>query len=244
MLERRDQLHVADDGRVDAVAPIGSAGNQLGVVGEDGDAADLTTIDCTSRQSAARAVMLFDCAARDELLNRDFSSGLAIPELLKENRVAEGYSTIQTATRMDYHSYLPEDLLAKVDRASMLCSLEVRAPFLDHRVVDFAFGQVPDELKAKWRDRKILPRLLAKRMFPPGFDLRRKQGFSVPLQSWLGRESNSVLHEAARSLPRDMINSDYVDRLFAYQAEGYNNSERIFCLALLAMWLRELRICT
>jgi asparagine synthetase B (glutamine-hydrolysing) len=63
---------------------------------------------------------------------------------------------LQRATRMDFANYLAEDILVKVDRASMLNSLELRAPLLDYRLIEFAFGKVPSHLKATAQDKKIL----------------------------------------------------------------------------------------
>jgi asparagine synthase (glutamine-hydrolysing) len=67
---------------------------------------------------------------------------------------------------MDFENYLAEDILVKVDRASMLHSLDIRTPFLDHRLIEFAFGKVPSRLKATESDRKILLKELAARVLP------------------------------------------------------------------------------
>ena len=92
---------------------------------------------------------------------------------------------LQRATRSDFSNYLAEDILVKVDRASMLSSLEVRAPLLDYRLIEFAFGKVPSRLKATPREKKTLPKRLTMRLLPPEFDRQRKQGFSIPLANWL-----------------------------------------------------------
>src|SRR2546429_8675042 len=70
----------------------------------------------------------------------------------------------------DFRSYLPEDILVKVDRASMANSLEVRTPFLDVRIIEFAFRCVPNSLRATRFERKVLLKRLAERILPPGFD--------------------------------------------------------------------------
>ena len=85
----------------------------------------------------------------------------------------------------DILSYLPDDILCKVDRAAMASSLETRAPFLDHRVVEFALG-MPIELKirnnkGKWALREILYKYVPKDMIE-----RPKTGFSIPIGDWFG----------------------------------------------------------
>lgn len=202
----------------------------------------LAAMDGNSVEAAARSVMLFDQGARARLLPVDFLSRGFRAELLKETTVPSGLSIIQTATLMDFRTYLPDDLLVKIDRASMLCSLEVRAPFLDHRIIEFAFGSVPDCFKVGLTARKILLRALARRILPPGFDLRRKQGFSIPLRSWLKNGASEILNQAVELLPVDLVNPEYVRRLFADQSRGLENSERIFCLALLSHWLRNFQV--
>jgi asparagine synthase (glutamine-hydrolysing) len=80
---------------------------------------------------------------------------------------------------------LPGDILVKVDRASMASSLEVRAPLLDHRIVEFAFSKVPNPMRVSATERKILLQRLAAKLLPPEFDAGRKQGFAIPLADWL-----------------------------------------------------------
>ena len=92
---------------------------------------------------------------------------------------------VQRSTRFDFKNYLCEDILVKVDRASMLNSLEMRAPFLDKDVIHFAYKYIPSSLKANSNLRKIILQKLARKILPPNYDSSRKQGFSIPLKSWL-----------------------------------------------------------
>jgi asparagine synthase (glutamine-hydrolysing) len=90
--------------------------------------------------------------------------------------------------------YLPDDLLVKVDRATMANSLEARVPLLDYRVVEFALG-LPDELKWKNGQEKYLLKQLLYRHLPAELFQRPKWGFSVPLAAWLQGEGRKLVDQ-------------------------------------------------
>lgn len=84
---------------------------------------------------------------------------------------------------LDQHNYLPDDILYKCDRMSMAHSLEVRPPFLDHRIVEFA-ARVPQELKIRGPKLKYLLRALMNEKLPQSVLTRRKEGFDIPAHAW------------------------------------------------------------
>lgn len=188
---------------------------------------------------------VFDAVSRDILirpLNSRHNSARFSPEYSLSGFGYTAGTPLQRATALDFHSYLVDDILVKVDRASMLTSLEVRAPWLDHRIIELAFSRVPDHLRATASERKILPRLLAERVLPSTMDLTRKQGFSSPMSAWFrqgwGEYMENILAEAE---PR-LFNQQAIKRLIARQHKGYSNTERLFALTMFELWRRDYRI--
>jgi asparagine synthase (glutamine-hydrolysing) len=180
----------------------------------------------------------FDATTRGRLLAAQ-SGWHAQAENVLRSRVPVHPDLLQRATRMDFSNYLAEDILVKVDRASMLNSLELRAPLLDYRVIEFAFGKVPSHLKATAQDKKILLKRLTARVLPTEFDRQRKQGFSIPLGEWLkGGAFKALFNEVLRD-PECSFDAGTVDSLLRGQDKGRSNSERLFALVLFELWRRE-----
>jgi asparagine synthase (glutamine-hydrolysing) len=180
----------------------------------------------------------FDATTRRRLLVSK-SHGPLVAESVQKSRVPVNTDLLQRATRMDFANYLAEDILVKVDRASMLNSLEMRAPLLDYRLIEFAFGKVPSRLKATPTEKKILLKRLTARILPPEFDQHRKQGFSIPLGEWLkGGAFGKLFNEVLRD-PQCSFDAATVDSLLRGQTQGRCNGERLFALVLFELWRRE-----
>lgn len=184
----------------------------------------------------------FDTRQRHRLLNGySMARDIAGFELARATPLAG--DLLQRATRLDFATYLPEDILAKVDRASMLNSLEVRAPMLDRSVVEFAFARVPSSFKAGASGRKLLLKELARRLLPPEFDRQRKQGFSIPIARWLKGGPWRVFFRATLLDAKDpLFDRREVEALLAGQDRGRDNGERLFGLVMFELWRREYRI--
>ncbi|MFT7588932.1 MAG: asparagine synthase (glutamine-hydrolyzing) [Limisphaerales bacterium] len=140
----------------------------------------------------------------------------------------------------DLHYYLPDDLLVKVDRASMRFGLEVRVPLLDHKLVEYGLNIDPS-LKTKDGSAKYLLKQLLYKHVPESFFNRPKWGFSIPLRIWLGRElahlvDQHLSKEAVESV--GVLNYVVVKKLISDFRNGkdylYN---RIWLLIILQRWL-------
>lgn len=180
----------------------------------------------------------FDATTRKRLLAAQPGWPLVAESVLK-SRVPDHPDLLQRATRMDFANYLAEDILVKVDRASMLNSLEIRAPLLDYRLIEFAFGKVPSKLKANQTEKKILLKRLTTRVLPPEFDRQRKQGFSIPLAQWLKGGAFRTLFQDVLRDPQCSFDSRMVASLLRGQDAGRSNGERLFALVLFELWRRE-----
>jgi asparagine synthase (glutamine-hydrolysing) len=152
----------------------------------------------------------------------------------------EGSNDAANATITAYiRGYLQEDILVKVDRASMAVSLEVRAPFLDSRVIDFLCN-VPPDLKLKGMTGKYLLRTLMRGRIPDQIIDRRKHGFGVPLNKWLRTSLGPLLREALspkRVEDAGLLSATVVHRMVEDHISGrHDRGQELWPLLLLELW--------
>lgn len=149
---------------------------------------------------------------------------------------------VTAAQWLDFHTYLPEDILAKVDRATMLASLEARVPLLDPALVSFAFG-LPPGLRLKGRRGKLPLREAFGPRLPQGFFERPKRGFGIPLSRWLCGPLRPFAEEllspeAARAVP--FLDPAPARRLFAEHLAGRADHRKpLWAHLCLAHWARR-----
>src|SRR5262249_19227168 len=139
----------------------------------------------------------------------------------------------------DMETYLPDDELRKVDRLSMWHSLEVRVPFLDHKLVEFV-ATIPSQLKLKgWEKKHILTKSLDG-ILPASILRRRKQGFSIPLGAWLRGPLAELVHaHLSPSNLRDlgMFREKTISRMLEEHARGRKNHEtQIWTVLTFVLW--------
>jgi len=146
------------------------------------------------------------------------------------------------AAYTDLQTYLPGALLNKIDTTSMACGLEVRAPFLDHEILDIAAPRIRffkiHGLATKWPLRKRMRGRL-----PPDTLRKRKWGFGVPLDSWLRNELRDQVSDtllSRRAHERGLIDHKAVDNLLSQHMTGRRDHQyRIWALYMMELWYRE-----
>lgn len=180
----------------------------------------------------------FGAAARRDLLNRDAEFCLAAPLAAPRN----GIGLLNRFLWMDQKYYLPDDILNKSDRMSMAHSLEVRPPFLDHRIVEFA-ARLPEDLKVQGSRLKYVLRELMRCRLPAPVVRRRKEGFDIPAHHWL--------RTRLRPLLLDTLNERSVreSKIFSWPAmQGFlrahlerraNLGYHLWGLLVLFLWMRH-----
>jgi len=134
----------------------------------------------------------------------------------------------------DFVSYLPDDILAKVDRATMAVSLEGREPLLDHRVIEFAWS-LPLSMKLRDGVWKWILKELLRRYVPPELFDREKKGFGIPLADWLRGE----LREWAESLlahRSEYFDNDAVSRLWEEHQQGRDHAQPLWRVLMFNAW--------
>ena len=137
----------------------------------------------------------------------------------------------------DSHTYLPGDLLVKIDIASMHCGLEVRSPLLDHEIIEFC-AALPLALKVRAGVGKYLLKRLAERYFPRDFVHRRKMGFGIPLAEWLRGPLRAAMQEIL-SDPVAMapLSLSKIEQALTEFLDGQaDHSSRLWALLMLGNW--------
>ncbi|GAB2652128.1 asparagine synthase (glutamine-hydrolyzing) [Vibrio panuliri] len=159
-----------------------------------------------------------------------------------ENQLSDELSAPELMMALDMLSYLPDDILTKVDRAAMSVSLETRVPMLDHQLVEFAW-RLPISIKlkdgvTKWPLRELLYRYVPKELID-----RPKMGFSLPLDDWLRGPlkewADSLLHPA-RLKDEGYLNEKLVSDIWLQHLSGkQNHTKKLWCVLMFQQWLEN-----
>jgi asparagine synthase (glutamine-hydrolysing) len=155
---------------------------------------------------------------------------------------ANGAGIVDAALLTDIMTYLPNDLLVKVDIATMAVSLEARSPFLDHHVIEFA-ASLPEKLKLRGLTTKYLLKRVLKQRLPAENLTRRKMGFGIPIGHWFRGKLQQFLREAIlseKALNRGLFKPDTVKRLVERHTRAERDySAQLWTLLMLELWFQR-----
>jgi len=142
----------------------------------------------------------------------------------------------------DFVSYLPDDLLAKIDIASMAVSLECRSPLLDHKFLELT-AKVPPELKLSGlTNKKYIFKKAFMNFIPNEILYRPKMGFGVPINTWFRNDLESFTKQtllSKKATSRSLFKKKEISRLLSEHARGMDHQYRIWALLMLELWLEE-----
>lgn len=153
-------------------------------------------------------------------------------------REARDLDAVTAMLLADVKTSLADDLLMKVDKMTMAHALEARTPYLDYRVVEFAF-RVPARLKLSLLGNKRLLRRIARRWLPAAITARPKQGFSVPIAAWFRGEAGEQLATLLRAATHDWIKPEGVRALLGEHRRGIaDRSRQLWAVLCFELWHR------
>jgi len=155
---------------------------------------------------------------------------------------ANGIGVVDAMLLTDQMTYLPNDLLVKVDIATMAVSLEARSPFLDHHVIEFA-ASLPQNLKLRRLTSKYLLKKVLRKLLPSENLKRRKMGFGVPVGHWFRGKMQPFLREvllSEKALRRGLFQPDEVRQLIELHVRGERDySQQLWTLLMLELWFNR-----
>jgi asparagine synthase (glutamine-hydrolysing) len=188
----------------------------------------------------------YTAAQQRSLLSPEVLAACPDEEVFDEVRVydyANGHDVVERMMTLDATHYLSECVLFKVDRASMAASLETRAPFLDHTLIEF-LAKLPVDLKLRGQFGKLIGKYILKRAMrdrlPRPVIKRPKKGFGMPVAKWVKGELRTFVRDVfapERLKRRGLFNADYVGRLLDEHERGVADHRKlIWTLLMFEMW--------
>ena len=152
------------------------------------------------------------------------------------------FSDLSFMMAIDYQNYLPDDILQKVDRATMSVSLEGREPFLDHRIIDWA-AQLPDDYKYYKGNKKYILKEINKKYIPAQLMDRPKMGFGIPIEKWLAIDLKELVYSFCNTdkiKQQGIFSTTEIDKLMSDFYNGKKElSFKIWYLLMFQMWYEK-----
>jgi asparagine synthase (glutamine-hydrolysing) len=191
------------------------------------------------------SISIFRPAEKPRLLSNEFRRELrdydSIDVLWHHYNRADTDDPLSRIQYVDIKTYLPDDILTKVDRASMAVSLEVRAPLLDHHLMEQA-ARIPSSLKLRGRQGKYIFKKAMATSLPPDILYRAKQGFAVPLAHWFRNELKEMAHEAILGVQDDILDPRYLEKIWTeHQRRTFDRSAYLWAVLMFRKWQQVFR---
>ncbi|MGB6833420.1 MAG: XrtA/PEP-CTERM system amidotransferase [Candidatus Acidiferrum sp.] len=192
------------------------------------------------------SISIFRPDEKPRFLSKDFQATLAgydSIEVLQHHYDRAGTDDpLSRIQYVDIKTYLPDDILAKVDRASMAVSLEVRAPMLDHHFLELT-AKIPSSLKLRGTSGKHIFKKAMAGILPHDILYRPKQGFAVPLARWFRRELRDLAHDAIFSRDDGILDQTYLKKLWNEHQNGtYDRSSHLWSVLMYREWREKFQV--
>jgi asparagine synthase (glutamine-hydrolysing) len=191
-------------------------------------------------------ISIFTRLNKPSLYTNDFRRQLGATEAAARFREyaerSRSLDSLDPLLYLDSKTYLPGDILTKVDRMSMAVSLEARAPLLDHKLIEFVATRIPARMKMKGLETKHIFKRAVAGLVPAEILNRPKQGFGVPIDQWINEQLRDRVRGTlteARTMARGYVEPRYVNLLFDEHERGRrDHSMELWALFMLELWHR------
>jgi asparagine synthase (glutamine-hydrolysing) len=205
----------------------------------------MESLSTDQAQNYAEQIKIFSAKEKEDIYTDDFRKKVEennpLDFLLGKFQESGTKDLLEQLLYVDINSYLPEDLLVKMDIATMANSLEARVPFLDHKFMELVC-KIPIHLKLKGTESKFILKKAFHDFLPEAIFKRRKMGFGVPLAKWFRNELKEYVYEVLldqKTLNRGYFRKEGIERLLNDHINfRYDHSTRIWALLFLEIWFR------
>lgn len=207
----------------------------------------LGNISSSQQMSHFNTLSVFNDEERFGIISSDIASSLngyhPFSVMDKYYKRTGNIDELSKVLYVDFKTYLPDRMLVKVDRMSMAQSLEVRSPFLDQKLVEYAAG-IPSGLKLKGKEGKYILKKIMSARLPDKVLSRAKQGFDIPLDLWFRNQLKDwayecIFHRSAFS--RAFFNYDFIEKMWHEHQKGVVNwGQHLWSLFVLELWANRI----
>jgi len=203
--------------------------------------ATLQSLSRSPLEGYFNSVSVFRPDEKAHLFTPDFQRQLAdydsLDVLRKHYDEADTTDPLSRIQYVDIKTYLPDDILAKVDRASMAVSLELRAPILDHQLMELV-ASIPSDLKLRGRTGKYIFKKAMEPLLPQDILYRPKQGFAIPLNRWFRQELKDLGYDLVVAGNKDgILDGNYLSRIWKqHQAGTFDRSAYLWTVLMFRKW--------